>query len=197
MNTAIKTKSLNDAFSRRDYRAVLRLFGAEKRLYVVVFGVLLFAIIFGIAAITLTSFSEAQAKMLQSELVAAQQARVPEAELALHDEVARAEHIGLLLGAHLDGAAPLRLLEEHTQQDVGIRAFRIDYATATLELDVHAPSVEIIAKQVAAFENDTRIRQVDTAQLTRVEDPQRFETTMQIVFDAHVLRAFPELEENI
>jgi len=184
--------SFTQTFSSETVRAVTDAVGRTPRVVLLASFVPILSVVVGISALLLTGFIRREYDVHERALVAAQQARVPESEAALRAEVARAEQIGWLLGEHRDGAAPLRLLSEHAQAEIGIRSVAVDYAAATFSLAVHAPSVAALAQQVAAFEDDARVREVAMEQLLRRDDPARFETTIRVVFDDALLLAFPD-----
>jgi hypothetical protein len=196
MKRIILPNNLAGTFSPDNVRAATHAVGRTP-------GVILFsalvpvaALVLGLAALLLTGFTRQETEVYHRELVTVSTARIPEAEAALRSEVNRAEHIGALLAKHRDGAAPLRLISEHAQAEVGIRSVNVDYATATISLDVHAPTLAALAQQVAVFEDDARVHEVSNEQMVRRDEPPRFETTIRIVFDPALLAAFPELQHD-
>lgn len=110
-----------------------------------------------------------------------------------------AEHLYLLqerLEAHRDGTAPLRLLEEHLDPEVGYSHISVDYAIAQVELSLHAPNAGSIARLQVAFEDDPSVLAVSLSPLRRNRESTRYEAEMIITLDEVILLAFPNLNAS-
>jgi len=150
-----------------------------------------FGILFYAYSITVTEDEGA----LQRRIAEVEQARVFDIENELTGAVERTERIGDLLALHRDGAAPLRLLEEHLQPEIAVSNITIDYELPVMTVSVQAPNAGAIARQASAFEDDSRIVSVDVMQISRVGDVSAYRGDIVIRLDAAVLSAFPKFTQ--
>lgn len=149
----------------------------------------------GFGLLILASRAEFHAVVAERSIAIVQEGRMKEVETAVLEMSSRVDAVARLLREHRDGAAPLRLLEEHLQPEIGISTVSIDYMVPLLTVSVHAPNAGVIARQASALESDPRILAVDLGRLDRDLASGRYETELSVRFDPALLIAFPKLSE--
>ena len=149
------------------------------------------SILLGATFLMLSAYFSGEERAVRRTLAEAGLTVAEEAAVELEE---RKAHLALLqkrLATHQDGAAPFRLIEEHLDAEVGFSNIEVHYADLHITFAVHGPNAGSIARQAAAFENDSRITSVLVSPLGRDRETGRYEGTMTLRIDPEILLAFP------
>lgn len=113
--------------------------------------------------------------VLEEGLFARQRSRSPKIEAELRALAARALAVPKILQSHRDARETFVFLEQRVQPGITFSNLSVDYEKRTVALTVTGSSFSHVAKQIVAFEQDTRVLSVKTGSVSRGEgdDPAR------------------------
>lgn len=115
--------------------------------------------------------------------------RSPKTERELRAIVERIKALPPLLKEHTDAERALVMLDELVQPGVLFSSPNVSFSQNTIQLSIAAPSVDAVAQQIVAFEDDERISHIAIQPLNRAETRPPFEgsfyeTTATITLNA-------------